>query len=99
MSRVMRPLQLELLGADGGTPPPAVHAVLRDVARLAAALDQQNRPTAPIRVRERQAVQLIRLLLRAHSSVTDGYGLGMCDRRLRWGAHPIRVVTTHDTTV
>jgi hypothetical protein len=87
MSRVIRPLQLALLSADGSTPPPAVHAVLRDVARLAAALDQQNRPTAPIRVRERQAVQLIRLLPPA------------ADFQLRWGAHPIRVVTTHDAAV
>jgi hypothetical protein len=83
-----RPLQLELLAPNEvAAAPPAVHAVLRDVARLAAALDQQNRPTAPIRVRERQAAQLIRLLPPA------------ADFRLRWGEHRIRVVVTHDTTV
>jgi hypothetical protein len=81
------PLQLDLLGADGCTPPPAVHAVLRDVGRLAAALDEQNRPTAPIHVRERQAAQLIRLLPPA------------TDFRLCWGEHPLRVVTTHDAAV
>jgi hypothetical protein len=63
MSRVMRPLQLELLNATEVAAAPAVHAVV----------DKQNRPTAPIRVRERQAAQLIRLLPPA------------ADFKLRWG--------------